>query len=214
MIEKELHTENNKTVYGLETKIVFFILFITLLFPSGYFIKKSYDQLEEILEDINEFTHLRTTLLLEQKSPLVSENFYFVKSKISLEHDLMRYRHQRITASLATRTWMRFMSLMFGAILTMIGSGFVLGRITSPAFIGKLSFRELGTSVATSSPGLLLVVMGVILIVIPNLSTQRIVSVDSSPYIGKGLCSIESAEKQQNDDINGIMEEFFGERKE
>ncbi len=203
-----MNTENSNTVHGLKVKFVFFVLLAILLIPSMYFIVQSYFQLSSILISINETPKLKTLSLLTEKGEVVNQSIYSIKSRVSLEHDVMVYRHQRTTAFLATRTWMRFMSLIFGAILVVIGSGFVLGRITSPAFTGELSFKELGASVATSSPGLLLVICGLVLIAIPNLSNQRIETNDSSSYISKEGGSVEVNEQQMSDTISDIRRRY------
>ena len=77
------------------------------------------------------------------------------------------------------------MSLMFGAILIVIGSAFVLGKITSPPSRGRIGLKEFGVAVVTSSPGLMLIVFGVILVAIPNISNQQIKIDDTSTYLEK-----------------------------
>lgn len=129
-------------------------------------------------------------------------------ARVTLEHDVMSYRHQRTTAFLATRTWMRFMSLMFGAILVVIGGGFVLGRIPAPSFSGQFSFKDVGASVATSSPGLVLVMCGIILISIPNLSNQRIDTDDTSSYFAQSNNAVEPSEEAVEKSLSEIKSQF------
>jgi len=181
-----MKNENEKRIYGVNAKYVFFVLLGILLFPSLFFVAKSYTQLNTIMSTLNSPLNLNTPTLLMSNLNSTDLVDYKIQVQASLEHDVMVYRHQRATAFLATRTWMRFMSLIFGSILVVIGSAFVLGKISAPSFTGELSYKEVGASVATSSPGLILVLCGMFLIAIPNLSSQRINVDDTSSYVSKG----------------------------
>lgn len=174
-------------ISGLNEKTVFFILLGILLIPSIFFIYQSYSQLNIILNDINTPPTLISTSILSNGSERPQKDMSHYN--VLLEIDVMKYRHQRTTAFLSTRTWMRFMSLIFGAILITIGSGFVLGKIKSQEIKSEFTFKDLGANIATSSPGIILVFCGVILIAIPNLSNQRIDTNDTSTYILKQLDS-------------------------
>lgn len=188
--------DSENSILGLKSKSIFFILLLILLIPSGFFIKMSYSQLNEILININQTPKLEVPKLFLKGD--------FEIHKVALEHDVMSYRHQRAKVLLATRTWMRFMSLIFGAILIVIGSGFILGRITGPNFKANVSFQELGASVVSSSPGLFLVFFGIILMAIPNVSTQTITTVDKSTYI-QGTANQNYDKTREDSVVNDIL---------
>ncbi len=200
--------KNGKNIYGLNEKIVFFVLLGILLIPSVFFIAQSYFQLNNVLLNINQTIKLNTSSILTGPAVGKDHNILTILSRVSLEHDVMMIRHQRATAFLATRTWMRFMSLNFGAILVVIGSGFVLGKISSPEFKGEFTYEKIGASIATSSPGLVLVFCGMVLIAIPNLSSQRIDTDDTSSYIDKGHFDTEDKASKKAKVVNEIREKF------
>ena len=80
---------------------------------------------------------------------------------------------------------MRFMSLIFGSVLVVIGSAFVLARINVPKTDGELKLQDISVSLRSGSAGLFLVAMGVVLISIPNLAKQSIIVDDTSTYVAK-----------------------------
>lgn len=204
-----METENDS--HGLNSKVVFFLLLAILALPTLFFVAKSYAQLNTILEEIKKPIALKAPMLLSQDTQALirTDRAQFDSlARVTLEHDIMTYRHQRTTAFLATRTWIRFMSLMFGAILVVIGGGFVLGRISAPSFSGQFSFKDAGASVATSSPGLVLVICGIILISIPNLSAQRIETDDTSSYFAQSSNAIEPSKEAVEKSISEIKSKF------
>ena len=173
-----------KNVFGIPAWIVFLLLLAILVIPSGYFVYKSYDQLDDILVQISDRplqTNQDPTEYLEQLSDGLDTN---ARPMIFLEVLAMANREGRAAAGLATRTWMRFMSLIFGVILIAIGAAFVLGHITTVPSKASVGFSDFRISIASSSPGLFLVAFGIVLIAIPNLSSQVISVSDASIYAG------------------------------
>lgn len=169
-------------IFGVPRQMVFGIMLIVLLIPSGIFIYKSYDQLGKIILDLGDTPVLNTATLLNQDH---SDDLPAFRAKvlISLENDVMALRHQRSVSYIKTRTWLRFMSLIFGSIMIVIGSAFVLGKITGPSTEAKLTFKEIGLSFLSSSPGLFLAFLGTILVIIPNVTSQPINVDDSATYV-------------------------------
>ena len=176
---------------GVRTPILFWLMFAVVLVPTGIFIWLSYIQLGNNLTQIVETIPSETKTLLERASGLTDlpdENAraeFLAKARVSLERDVVLYRHSRSSSALLTRTWMRFMSLIFGSILVFIGSAFVLAQIDVPKTSGRLNWREIGVSLQSGSAGIILVVIGSVLISIPNVSKQSIEIDDTSTYIAK-----------------------------
>ncbi|MCG7962297.1 MAG: hypothetical protein N0E54_06325 [Candidatus Thiodiazotropha taylori] len=193
-------------IAGLSERTVFFILLGILLVPSIFFISQSYSQLRVILNDINTQPSLISTQILNKLSTHSQQEM--PNFNVLLEIDVMKYRHKRTTAFLSTRTWMRFMSLIFGVILITIGSGFVLGKIKSQEIKSEFTFKDLGANIATSSPGIILVFCGVILIAIPNMSNQRIDTNDTSTYMSKLLDRDNNANHHKQSTLDDIRKRY------
>ena len=157
---------------------LFILLLALLIMPSLFFVVRSYSQVGDVLATINTPLTLQTEALLDSSREMTSSE----RASLVLEHDVITHRHQRATAFIATRTWMRFMSLMFGSLLVMIGCAFVLGRVSSPDYQAEASASSLKASLKSSSPGLFLIAAGIILVAIPNLSAQRIETDDTASY--------------------------------
>lgn len=174
-------------IFGLPAPAVFWILLVILVLPSAFFLGNSFFKLDDVLESIRAIPHSATKDILSERSKPFDREAFRARAVIALERDVMTVRHQRSSAALATRTWLRFMSLIFGAILVLIGAAFILGKITVAPTKGGVGFGDLKMSLASSSPGLFLVLFGCGLIAIPNLSQQAIKTDDTASFIAKSL---------------------------
>lgn len=175
-------------IFGIYPWVVFLGLFLVLVVPSSIFIFNSFGKLDEILLSISKPPVSETDKLFNL--PVSEDKIFSSRAIVALERDVIYNRLHVTKAALATRTWMRFMSLVFGAILVVIGAAFILGKIsTKDTNTGEFSFGDVKGSLATSSPGLMLVFMGSLLIAVPNFSTQSITTNDTGSFIAKGLAS-------------------------
>ena len=167
---------------------LFWVLFSVAIVPFLFFFLTSYFQLYSILDDINTHITSQAQSILDDEERFSDDSTLstsLAKARVALERDVVLYRHERASAALATRTWMRFMSLIFGASLVITGSIFVLGRVTAPRTTGNVQWRDITMEFASRSPGVFLAAFGCCLIAIPNLSTQSIDVDDTSTYIQK-----------------------------
>lgn len=167
---------------------LFWVLFSVVIVPFLFFFVTSYSQLYTILDDINSGIASQAQSILDDEERFSDDSTLstsLAKARVALERDVVLYRHERASAALATRTWMRFMSLIFGASLVITGSIFVLGRVKGPRTSGNVQWRDITMEFVSRSPGVLLAALGSCLIAIPNLSTQSIDVDDTSTYIQK-----------------------------
>ncbi len=88
------------------------------------------------------------------------------KTLVFLEQDAMHMRYQQINATLLLRTWTRFTGFLVGMVLALVGAFFILGRLKEET--SQLSGESGGVKFAlvTSSPGVILAVLGTILMVV------------------------------------------------
>jgi hypothetical protein len=88
------------------------------------------------------------------------------KTLVLLEQDAMSMRHQHVNAALLLRTWTRYTGFLVGMVLALVGAFFILGRLKEE--INRLSGDAGGLKFAlvTSSPGVILTVLGTILMVV------------------------------------------------
>jgi hypothetical protein len=80
-----------------------------------------------------------------------------------LEAYLIERRYHQASALLMSGLWIRYLGFVTGMILALVGASFVLGKLQEPAteVFGKSSLIDF--SVKSSSPGIILAVLGVVL---------------------------------------------------
>jgi hypothetical protein len=102
---------------------------------------------------------------LEQKQR-ASVDFLQWKTLVLLEQDTMAMRYQQINATLLLRTWTRYTGFLVGMVLALVGAFFILGRLKEET--SQLSGESGGFKFAlvTSSPGVILAVLGTLLMVV------------------------------------------------
>lgn len=101
----------------------------------------------------------------------------------ALELDTLENRQARAESMLETRTWLRFMSASFGAILVMCGAIFILTRVTMDMLDVKAEAEAWKIAFATNSPGLVMVFVGAFLMTMPLSSGQEISVRDGWAYL-------------------------------
>lgn len=101
-----------------------------------------------------------------QDSQRTKFDFIRWKTLVLLEQDSMRMRYQQINATLLLRTWTRYTGFLVGMVLALVGAFFILGRLKEDA--SQLSGESGGFKFAlvSSSPGVILAVLGTILMVV------------------------------------------------
>ena len=177
--------EGQELDHHLANSRLFWIIMLVMLAPSAYFIVGSFIELDEILATINNQPTTHTlSQVIEGSANLDDAEMLEVRGKLALELDTILHRHQRSQAQLASRTWLRFMSLTFGAILIVIGGAFVLGRISSPRTKMDVATGNMRVVLASSSPGLFMVLFGCGLVIAPIATKQVIWTHEGSSYLG------------------------------
>ena len=172
-------------ILGVDQRYVFAMVFVMMLLPYGWFLADSFRRLEGILTTINHPPQTTAqSLLADPRLLQLDATHVDALSRTALERDTILLRNHRANVSLSTRTWLRFMSVIFGAILVLIGSAFVLGRVSMERLESEAKSERWSIALKTSSPGLLLALMGCALIVLPNFARQDINISDSGAYLG------------------------------
>lgn len=165
-------------------KPVLWLVVAVLLVPSGFFIVTSFFQLQSVLSSINRAPSIYTAeFLANTPTADFDADAYEVRGRVSLDLDNLLHRHQRSQAQLASRTWLRFMSMSFGAILIVIGGTFILGRISVPRAEMDMEAGSVRLSLAASSPGLFLILCGCALVIAPIVTKQTIWTSEGSSYL-------------------------------
>lgn len=88
------------------------------------------------------------------------------KTLVLLEQDAMHMRYRQINATLLLRTWTRYTGFLVGMVLSLVGAFFILGRLREETSQLSGESGAFKFALVTSSPGVILAVLGTILMVV------------------------------------------------
>jgi len=80
-----------------------------------------------------------------------------------MEAFIVTQRYHQVSVLLMSGLWIRYLGFMTGMILALVGASFVLGKLREPAQKLQGKFSRIDLSLRTTSPGVILAVLGVIL---------------------------------------------------
>ncbi len=172
-------------IMGIRPKVIFFLGFAAAALPSVGFLLASYLTLEQTVELIHA-NQSRATLNYLRGLSTQPNNADTLRETIRayLDYDTLSNRQGRANSALASRTWLRFMSMGFGAMLAFVGAVFVLAKIETKVD-NTLGAQEprigVAISVRSTSPGIVMVLIGALLIAAPLFARQNITTWDSAP---------------------------------
>lgn len=101
----------------------------------------------------------------------------------ALEANALERRYHQANVLLMSRVWARYLGFVTGMILALVGAAFILGKLREE--MTSLDAGQQGASVSlrSSSPGLVLAVLGVILMSATIVTSEEIRTTDSSIYL-------------------------------
>lgn len=174
-------SNQSKRIYGVPAQLVFFIVALFVFVFSALFFYLGFQNISQIQERVyaSDVGLASPELAIATGAP---QKDLVVRAYTTLESDVMRLRHNRVSSLLITRTWLRFMSSMFGSILITIGALFVLAQVKGDEVKAGVQAAWGAGTLSTSSPGLLLATLGAILMGWPLAASQDITSADRAAY--------------------------------
>jgi hypothetical protein len=130
-----------------------------------FFFAASLFQYQQLYRDVQQHApqtlvqleRLEQRLLPEQRDTLAYVRW---KTMITLEQDAMQLRYQNINAALLLRTWTRYMGFLVGMVLALVGAFFILGKLKEDATQASGEGGGFKFAVASSSPGIVLAMLG------------------------------------------------------
>lgn len=121
----------------------------------------------------------------EAAKPLAGRLDYLQwKSTIHLEQEAIRHRYAQANSTVLARVWTRLLGFTTGMILAIVGAAFILGKLREDRTELKHDAASvINVSLATSSPGIVLAVLGTVLMAITLLSKFEIEIRDVPVYV-------------------------------
>jgi hypothetical protein len=101
-----------------------------------------------------------------------------------LESVALEKRHHQANALLASRLWIRYLSVVSGMILVTVGSIFILAKLQDSSTEIQGETESIKLKVASASPGLILAMLGTALILTALLNNPTIELKDGKVYMG------------------------------
>lgn len=114
-----------------------------------------------------------------------------------LEASVLRQRYHQANVFLMSRVWVRYLGFVTGMILALVGAAFILGKLREKPTELHAEGGGGAVSLRSTSPGIILAVLGVTLMVTTIVTHHEITTADSSVYV-----QIPSAEKPPIDGTN------------
>lgn len=170
---------------SINARKLFWIAFAVAFLPCVAFLYLSYVHFQLVLEHIfsNHTQGTKNYLSMISQTAGGSDEIELI-ARLHLEQDAMWNRQNRTNSALASRTWLRFMTTCFGSIIAFVGAIFLLSKI------GRTERTEAGATASgvefsfrSSSPGVVMILVGCALMVIPHFSNQDIESIDANLYL-------------------------------
>lgn len=104
-----------------------------------------------------------------------------------LEGYAIQRRYNQATLQLMNRIWVIFLGFITGMILALVGATFILGKISETASELGMEGLPWKFSIASSSPGLILCVLGTVLMITTILAKADIKVEDGALYLQAGV---------------------------
>ncbi|MBI5016550.1 MAG: hypothetical protein HZB55_13805 [Deltaproteobacteria bacterium] len=92
-------------------------------------------------------------------------NFEYLRWKtlVRLEQEVISHRYDQSASAVLTRVWTRYLGFVTGMILALTGAVFILGKLREAPTKLETKTELLQASLYTSSPGIVLAVLGTVL---------------------------------------------------
>lgn len=102
---------------------------------------------------------------------------------VLLEQEALAHRYAQVNATILARVWTRLMGFTTGMVLAIVGAAFILGKLHEAQTELRQETELIKLSLVTSSPGVVLAVLGSLLMSITLLTRFDIDVRDAAIYI-------------------------------
>jgi hypothetical protein len=100
-----------------------------------------------------------------------------------LEYLSLQNRYHQGNTTLMSRIWLQYLGFMTGMILTIIGAIFILGKLREPETKVELSAMQVRLSLLSTSPGLVMVILGTVIMITTIIDHYSIDVRDANIYL-------------------------------
>jgi len=98
-----------------------------------------------------------------------------LRAIVTLEADSVEHQYHQASVALMSRLWITYLGFVTGMILALVGAAFILGKLDAPpSELAAKVGNSADVSFKSASPGLVLAVLGVILMITTVLTNHKI----------------------------------------
>jgi hypothetical protein len=108
-----------------------------------------------------------------------------IRAQVMLEANALERRYHQANVLLMSRVWTRYLGFVTGMILALVGVTFILGRLQAPTTNLQARAESAQLSVKSASPGIILAVLGVFLMIATIITHHEIGVTDTAIYTGR-----------------------------
>ena len=121
-----------------------------------------------------------------EKNEHISRDYWMWKTLVSMEQDVVKRRYHQANTAVLARIWTRYLGFVTGMILSLVGAVFILGKLREPPTKLEADTSALKMSLYTSSPGIVLAVLGTVIMSIALAIPFEIETWDKATYVIPG----------------------------
>src|SRR5262249_54967656 len=100
-----------------------------------------------------------------------------------LESEIIGRRYHLAATLLAGRVWQLYLGFITGMILSLVGAAFILGKLREAESESSIGSSSVTVSLKSSSPGVILTILGVVLMITTIVNNQKIEVEDRPHYL-------------------------------
>lgn len=106
-----------------------------------------------------------------------------LKAILMLEANSLEQHHHQVHVFLMSRVWMRYLGFVTGMILSLVGATFILGKLHTLQSEVSTKLELVEFSFKSASPGLILTILGVVLMISAIVTHHQIEWTTAPVYI-------------------------------
>jgi hypothetical protein len=155
----------------------------TLVVLAAFFFLASFGQLVYLHNKIWEAPRIDARALHVSSEDGALTDAARFNALTALEANAMERRYHQANVLLMSRLWARYLGFVTGMILALVGAAFILGKLREEPTSIDASQAGASLSLRSSSPGLILAVLGVVLMALTIVTNETISTTDSPIYM-------------------------------
>jgi hypothetical protein len=181
--DKALFNLHPFAITDWQKRLLPLMVFITVGM-TVFFLVASMIQLNVLNHAIQNSPKADVTALLANKTMSANErDDLTLRALIKLEENIIERRHHEASVALMARIWTRYMGFIIGMTLAMVGAAFVLGKLNSANNVLNSEMSGIKLNFQSTSPGLVMITLGVILMIVTITNHPKINVVDRAIYV-------------------------------